>query len=568
MWAWVIGVIVIVLLVMLFSMVSRKKYYTKIDELDLRKQGIISASIPKELQELKELPMAGETETKFTSWHQAWEELVTVHVAQIDETLYRAEEGLDRYRFVAVKNDLEVTEQLIAELEGLIDEMLAEMSTFKTNQSVLAELKAQGETNSSQVRKSLLLQATSFGPALPNLEEQAEQIDRLRAEMVAFEEAGEVTKAYETSLLLEAKVEETRQLVEVIPQQWKTLAHELRQRIDQLSAGYKEMTLDGYPLEPLGMQSDIKRFEEQRLSLVKKLEFLEIAGLEEQVQQLASDIDQMYDTFRREVDARHHVKKENQSLKQKALRMREKVHQLAQEFSMLRENYEISADLGEHYESIQRDEEMLFGAAKDLDESIASRIIPFSMLEDQMRDAVRLEEQLMLQYERFAVELQALRKEETEVRQRVAEWRQLLSTIRLRLKRLGLPKIPADVEEALQASSRSLQTLEMRLEELPFNVHYIVSQSEDVNGTFKTLQERIDKVVFEVTYAERLVQYANRFRRQDNEIHMSLTIAETKFLAGDYERTIALGEQVLQQFDPNSIERIRKACGQPETMHA
>ncbi|MCT4793485.1 septation ring formation regulator EzrA, partial [Exiguobacterium artemiae] len=429
MWAWVIGVIVIVLLVMLFSMVSRKKYYTKIDELDLRKQGIISASIPKELQELKELPMAGETETKFTSWHQAWEELVTVHVAQIDETLYRAEEGLDRYRFVAVKNDLEVTEQLIAELEGLIDEMLAEMSTFKTNQSVLAELKAQGETNSSQVRKSLLLQATSFGPALPNLEEQAEQIDRLRVEMVAFEEAGEVTKAYETSLLLEAKVEETRQLVEVIPQQWKTLAHELRQRIDQLSAGYKEMTLDGYPLEPLGMQSDIKRFEEQRLSLVKKLEFLEIAGLEEQVQQLASDIDQMYDTFRREVDARHHVKKENQSLKQKALRMREKVHQLAQEFSKLRENYEISADLGEHYESIQRDEEMLFGAAKDLDESIASRIIPFSMLEDQMRDAVRLEEQLMLQYERFAVELQALRKEETEVRQRVAEWRQLLSTI-------------------------------------------------------------------------------------------------------------------------------------------
>ncbi len=568
MWAWVIGVIVIVLLVMLFSMISRKKYYTKIDELDLRKQGIISASIPKELQELKELPMAGETETKFTSWHQAWEELVTVHVAQIDETLYRAEEGLDRYRFVAVKNDLEVTEQLIAELEGLIDGMLVDMSTFKTNQSVLAELKAQGETNSSQIRKSLLLQATSFGPALPKLEEQAEQIDQLRIEMVAFEEAGEVTKAYETSLLLETKVEETRQLVEVIPRQWKTLAHELRQRIDQLGAGYKEMTLDGYPLEPLGMQSDIKRFEEQRLSLVKKLEFLEINGLEEQVQQLASDIDQMYDTFRREVDARHHVKKENQSLKQKALRMREKVHQLAQEFSMLRENYEISADLGEHYESIQRDEEMLFGAAKDLDESIASRIIPFSMLEDQMRDAVRLEEQLMLQYERFAVELQALRKEETEVRQRVAEWRQLLSTIRLRLKRLGLPKIPADVEEALQASSRSLQTLETRLEELPFNVHYIVSQSEDVNGTFKTLQERIDKVVFEVTYAERLVQYANRFRRQDNEIHMSLTIAETKFLAGDYERTIALGEQVLQQFDPNSIERIRKACGQPETMHA
>ncbi|VWX36265.1 septation ring formation regulator EzrA [Exiguobacterium oxidotolerans] len=567
MWAWVIGIIVIVLLVMLFSMISRKKYYTKIDELDMRKQGIISASIPKELQELKQLPMAGETETKFTSWHQAWEELLTVHVAQIDETLYRAEEGLDKYHFLAVKNDLEVTEQLIGELEGLIDEMLHEMETFKNNQSALTSLKAQGETGSGQVRKSLLLQATSFGPALAKLEERSEEIDQLCTEMSAFEEAGEVTKAYETSLQLEEQVTQTRQLVEVIPNHWKVLAHELRQRIDQLSAGYNEMTLDGYPLEPLGMQSDIKRFEETRLNLVKKLEFLEMDDLEERVQQLSADVDQMYDTFRREVDARHHVKKENQVLKQKALRMREKVHQLAQEFSSLREQYEISADLGEHYESIQRDEEMLFGAAKDLDESIASRIIPFSMLEDQMRDAIRLEEQLTIQYERFSIELQALRKEELEVRERINEWRQALSSARLRLKRLGLPKMPQDVEEALQTASRSLQTLEARFEEIPFNVGYIVSQSEDVKLTFKQLQERIDTLVFEVTYAERLVQYANRFRRNDNEIHMSLTIAETKFLAGDYERAILLGERVLEQFDPQSIERIKQACAKQETIH-
>ncbi|WP_294745266.1 septation ring formation regulator EzrA [uncultured Exiguobacterium sp.] len=567
MWAWVIGVIVIVLLVMLFSMISRKKYYTKIDELDMRKQGIVSASIPKELQDLKQLPMAGETETKFSSWHQAWEELLTVHVAQIDETLYRAEEALDKYRFIAVKNDLEVTEQLIAELEGLIDEMLVEMSTFKTNQSVLAELKAQGEADSGQVRKSLLIQANSFGPALARLEERSEQIDAYWNEMCQYEASGEVTKAYETSLLLEQEVATTRQLVELVPKQWKILAHELRQRIDQLGAGYKEMSLDGYPLEPLGLQSEIKRFEEQRLSLSEKIEMLEVDGLEEAIQQLSADVDQMYDTFRREVDARHQVKKENQFLKQKALRMRERIHQLAQEFSILREKYEISADLGVHYETIQRDEELLFEAAKDLDESIAGKIIPFSMLEDQMRDAIRLEEQLMIQYERFTIELQALRKEETEVRERIVEWRHQLSQTRLRLKRLGLPNLPAEVEESLRNANRSLQTLETRLEELPFNVRSIVAQSQDVQETFKHVQERLDTLVFEVTYAERLVQYANRYRRHDNEIHMSLTIAETKFLAGDYERTIVLAERVLNEYDPAAIERIKRSCAPEETLH-
>ncbi len=247
--------------------------------------------------------------------------------------------------------------------------------------------------------------------------------------------------------------------------------------------------------------------------------------------------------------------------------MRERIHQLAQEFSILREKYEISADLGIHYETIQRDEELLFEAAKDLDESIAGKIIPFSMLEDQMRDAIRLEEQLMIQYERFTVELQALRKEETEVRERIVEWRHQLSQTRLRLKRLGLPNLPAEVEEALRNANRSLQTLETRLEELPFNVRSIVAQSQDVQETFKHVQERLDTLVFEVTYAERLVQYANRYRRHDNEIHMSLTIAETKFLAGDYERTIVLAERVLNEYDPAAIERIKRSCAPEETLH-
>jgi septation ring formation regulator len=67
------------------------------------------------------------------------------------------------------------------------------------------------------------------------------------------------------------------------------------------------------------------------------------------------------------------------------------------------------------------------------------------MLEDQMRDAIRLEEQLIIQYERFTVELKALRKEETQVCERIIEWRHQLSQNRLRLKRLGLPNLPTEV---------------------------------------------------------------------------------------------------------------------------
>jgi septation ring formation regulator len=112
------------------------------------------------------------------------------------------------------------------------------------------------------------------------------------------------------------------------------------------------------------------------------------------------------------------------------------------------------------------------------------------MLEEQMRDAIRLEEQLSIQYERCTVELQALRKEETEVRELIVEWRHQLSQTRLCLKRLGLPNLPTEVEEALRNANRSLQTLETRLEELPFNVRSIVAQSQAFQETFKHVQER------------------------------------------------------------------------------
>ncbi|WP_114570279.1 septation ring formation regulator EzrA [Exiguobacterium flavidum] len=554
----VIGVIVIVLLVMLMSMISRKTYYRRIDELDMRKQGVVSASVPQELQELKQLPMAGETETKFTAWHEAWEELLTVHVAQIDETLYRTEEGLDRYRFFAVKSDLDVTEQLIADLEGLISGMLREMHAFKMKQSELSELQTQGEKEVAQLRKMLLLQSSSFGPALPALESQLEETDELRLKMLSLQQAGEVTEAHQSSESLGNNVAMLRQMTETLPKHWKMLSLELRQRIDQLGAGYKEMTLDGYPLEALGLHGEIKRLGERRLELVNRYELLDLPGFEGDVEQLAADVDQMYDMFRHEVEARHFVKKEHKELKQKALRMRDKVRQLSAEVETLLKSYEVSTELGDHFEMIERDTESLEGYTNDIEVAIREQLIPYTMLQDKMREAIRLEEQLVLQVERFIIEIETLRKDETDVRQKITAWRRLLASAKHQLKKLSMPKVPDDLSESIAESSASLIQLEQRFEETPFNVQQIVSQSADVEGTFRLLEERLDKVMFDVVYAERLVQYANRYRKRDNEVHMSLTIAESKFLAGDYKRTILLAERVLEEFDPAAIERIKE----------
>ncbi|WP_214824800.1 septation ring formation regulator EzrA [Exiguobacterium algae] len=553
----IIGIIIVALGVMLGSMLIRRNYYQKIDDLDMRKQSILSASVPVELQKFKQWPMEGETKEKFDRWHQSWDELVSVHAGQIDEALYGSEEDLDKYRFMKVKADLNATEQLIEELEAMVHAMLDEMAEFNAHHSSLLDIVKKDEKELYQFRKTLNSQNSAFGPTYTLVEQEIAAAEAKRTEMITLKQEGQVSEAFETGQSLSDQVNHIRELVRVIPQFVRTVQVELKQQLQQLRAGHKEMQMDGYALEPLGLLEEIEQAEERRAELMNRIERLEFDHFEEDMQQLSSDIDQLFEAFRTEVDARQYVKKEFSTIKERDQKTTELMGQLQQDMSRLVSNYEINARVGEEFEQLERERSALSANVLDIEQALIAQMLPFSMIKSKVQEAKRSLEQFTAMHDRFVENTNSLRKEELEVRHKLETWKKELSTHRRLLAKSAMPVVPNDLTNDMRQLQKGVQSLDEQFEKAPFNMTYIVGLSHDVEETMDHFRDRVHALIRQVTYAEQLLQYANRFRRRDNEIHIALTLAENKFLHGEYGTAVEIGERVLGRFEENGAHEIR-----------
>ncbi|TCI27828.1 septation ring formation regulator EzrA [Exiguobacterium sp. SH3S2] len=553
-----IGIIVIALGAMLGSMLARRSFYQKIDDLDMRKQGILSASVPAELQKFKQWPMEGETKEKFERWHQSWDELVSVHTGQIDEALYRSEEDLDKYRFLKVKSDLAATEQVIEELESMVHAMLDEMAEFNDHHASLLDIVKKDEKELYQFRKTLISQNSAFGPTYDLVETEIAVAESKRTEMMTLKQEGQVSEAFMAGQVLSEKVTKIRELVQVIPQFVRTVQFDLKHQLNQLRAGHKEMQMDGYALETLGLVEEIEQAEDRRLALMTRIEQLDFEHFETDMQQLSSDIDQLFEAFSSEVDARQYVKKEFAGVKERERQTNELMTRLHQEMSRLVSNYEINARVGEEFEQLDRERAVLAANVLDIEQALVAQVIPFSLIKSKVQDAKRSLDQFGAMHERFIENTNSLRKEELEVRNKLESWKKELSAHRRLLAKSAMPVVPTDLTSDMRQLQKGVQSLDEQFEKAPFNMTYIVGLSHDVEETMDNFRDRVKALLRQVTYAEQLLQYANRYRRRDNEVHVALTLAENKFLHGEYGTAVEIGERVLGRFDEGAAREIRQ----------
>ncbi|WP_070329487.1 septation ring formation regulator EzrA [Exiguobacterium aurantiacum] len=553
-----IGIIVIALGAMLGSMLARRSFYQKIDDLDMRKQGILSASVPAELQKFKQWPMEGETKEKFERWHQSWDELVSVHTGQIDEALYRSEEDLDKYRFLKVKSDLAATEQVIEELEAMVHAMLDEMAEFNDYHASLLDIVKKDEKELYQFRKTLISQNSAFGPTYDLVETEIAVAEAKRTEMMTLKQEGQVSEAFMAGQVLSEKVTKIRELVQVIPQFVRTVQFDLKHQLNQLRAGHKEMQMDGYALETLGLVEEIEQAEDRRLALMTRIEQLDFEHFETDMQQLSSDIDQLFEAFSSEVDARQYVKNEFAGVKERERQTNELMTRLHQEMSRLVSNYEINARVGEEFEQLDRERAVLAANVLDIEQALVAQVIPFSLIKSKVQDAKRSLDQFGAMHERFIENTNSLRKEELEVRNKLESWKKELSAHRRLLAKSAMPVVPTDLTSDMRQLQKGVQSLDEQFEKAPFNMTYIVGLSHDVEETMDNFRDRVKALLRQVTYAEQLLQYANRYRRRDNEVHVALTLAENKFLHGEYGTAVEIGERVLGRFDEGAAREIRQ----------
>ncbi len=549
-------IFIIILAVVIYGAISRKRIYGEVDRLEAWKIQIMNKPVTDEIAKIKGLNMSGETETKFESWRNKWDEILTTKLPDLEEKLFDVEEAANKYRFVKAKNLVKNIVNELNNIEASLQEMLADVHMLINSE----ENNRKQSDDLRQVFKDVQIQfkqnKSILGITASIIDKKLIEIEQL---FVSFEEAtkdGNYFEAREIITTIAEQIKQEKWKIDQVPTILVQIEKEIPSQLTEINEGITEMEAEGYLLNHFSFKDDIQEMTSQLQKFISLLETGDFETVEAGIKEVNQEIDQICDTLEQEVLAKQYVSTELLAIRNMTLLLQEDFFDLKNDVETIKLSYHIP-------------EEEIKTQLK-LEKQIKEMLNKLSMIEDVATNNKQANIVIKKMIEEFKSEIQeqqttvqtccetlnSLRVDEIKAQELLKELKAKIRDGQRLIKKSNIPGLPESLLIRIEATQTSLITATEKLESIPLvmnDVNYAMKQAlETVNEIYQLISETIEKALS----AERVIQYGNRFRSNSKYVDGELLRAEEAFRMYQYDEALEISLKVIEEIEPHVLEKI------------
>lgn len=550
----VIGVLLVLGYVV--AVLLRKRNEALLASLEERKEELYNLPVNDEVEAVKNMHLIGQSQVAFREWNQKWVDLSLNSFADIENNLFEAEGYNNSFRFLKAK-------QAIGNIESqvqLIDE------DIKAIRQALSELKEKEEMNSGRVvhaldmfenlQKQVASDPDAYGPALPEIEKQAENIQVEFSKFVTLNSSGDPVEAAEILDTAENHIVALTHIVEKVPAIVKDVQITLPDQLEDLEAGHRKLLESGYHFTETDLEARFQQLHAALKANLQNVAALELDNALYENEQIQEEINALYDIFTREIESHKVVEKLVKTLPGYLAHAKENNKSLAEEVERLSKTFESKELKENHLKELEAEltaqELVVEDALKDTSETQKA----YSILQEELE---AIEERLKeIEDDQIALSetLSKIEKDDTNARQKVNIYANRLHAIKRYMDKRNLPGIPQSFLTIFFTASDNTEALLAELEGRRVNIENANRLLDILTNDMTELEEETYKLVQYATLTEQLLQYSNRYRSFDDHVQAAfdeaLYIFEKEY---DYPASFKVISEALETVEPGVTER-------------
>ena len=550
----VIGVLLVLGYVV--AVLLRKRNEALLASLEERKEQLYNLPVNDEVEEVKNMHLIGQSQVAFREWNQKWVDLSLNSFADIENNLFEAEGYNNSFRFLKAK-------QAIGNIESqvqLIDE------DIKAIRQALSELKEKEEKNSGRVvhaldmfenlQRQVASDPDAYGPALPEIEKQAENIQVEFSKFVTLNSSGDPVEAAEILDTAENHIVALTHIVEKVPAIVKDVQTTLPDQLEDLEVGHRKLLESGYHFTETDLEARFQQLHAALKANLQNVAALELDNALYENEQIQEEINALYDIFTREIESHKVVEKLVKALPGYLAHAKENNKRLAEEVERLSKTFESKELKENHLKELEAEltaqELVVEDALKDTSETQKA----YSILQEELE---AIEERLKeIEDDQIALSetLSKIEKDDTNARQKVNIYANRLHAIKRYMDKRNLPGIPQSFLTIFFTASDNTEALLAELEGRRVNIENVNRLLDILTNDMTELEEETYKLVQYATLTEQLLQYSNRYRSFDDHVQAAfdeaLYIFEKEY---DYPASFKVISEALETVEPGVTER-------------
>lgn len=553
-----IGIILAIIVLIVIGLILRKRVYDQVDRLEAWKLDIMARNVAGELSKIKNLTLSGETQEKFEAWKERWDYIVGKELADIEEHLLDAEDAADKFRVSKAKKVLKETEEILQSIEGSIDNILSELEELLESEKSSRMEVEEVEPAIRELRRQISQNRYQYAKADRYFDAE---LDKLEAALENFHEesaAGNYMEAKRIVDELKVELKELDEKIHAFPEVYKKAKHELSSQLDQLLSGMKEMKQDGFYIEHLDFEKEIRTYQQRIIDVMATLEEGNLEEGTKVLDEMEERISEMYELLEEEALAKNYLDQNVPSYKEAIMTLHTSFTETKAEVEELKKAYYVEDEELEKFLAVDKKTQALNNELKEVLAGLEANDVAHSELRSRVEAALGQIDDLKEKHDTFKEAIQTLRKDELLAKDKLAEMYGQIKELHRRLRKSNIPGVPTFIWTSLEETQQRNKKVLEALEQHPLDTGAVHRSLLEAESAIEQAKEKIDMMLDQAYLTERVIQYANRYRSKNPMLAAELVEAERLFRAYEYELALEKAAKAIEQVEPGALKRIEE----------
>ena len=553
--AFILAVILIIVTIVIIKRNQNKKYKKEIEELDIRKNNLIGVPVLSEITKVKELIKTDNLKNKLDDWDNTFTTIRDEKIPELTDLISEADFLIDRKDYKQAVKKITNIEIEINSLKKKTDHLLEEVKLItnseERNRALITKLKIVYREDQNKFERS----KKEYGVIADYLEKEIDNIDDLFAKFEKAMDNNDYVSVEKKINLLDDKITKLGKLLEDIPTIVLMATVLVPNKIDEAITYYYRMKRDGYPLDYLNVEYNIKEIKNKIDNIMENLKKLELGESIIELKTFIEYFNELYNDFDKEKECKDLFRQNIKDFSYKIDNINKVVRDIYLQIDDIKYNYNLSDEdinkfsiLNKNLEKINQDYKILVDQGK-------MKTFAYSKLVDELNGLSlklsRLQDDLDFQLRSIT----SMKDDETRAREQLATIENLLKKAKYRLKDYKIPVIPSSYYIELTEAQDAIREIIKELDRKPIVIKILNIRVDTARDLVYKIYNKTNDMIKIASMSEKIIIYGNRYRSSYEEIDIALTKAEELFKRGKYKESLDLSMKSLSFIDKNVTEK-------------
>ena len=533
----------------------KKKFKSEIENLDIEKNKLISVPVLSELSKVRELVKTDDLKKKLNDWDNVFKDIKEVKIDYLTDLITEADFLIEKKEYDNAIKKIADIEILLSALKKKADVLLEEIrvitSSEERNRAIVTKLKIVYRELESKYERT----EKDYEPIKESVEEEFERIDSIFKKFESLMDKNDYVSVEKLVVSLEEDINKFKHFLEVTPELILMATLLIPNKIDETNTLYFRMQRDGYPLDYLNIEYNIKEIRSKIANIIEGFKKFELGNSSIELKTMLDYFNTVFSSFDKEKESKELFKEEIKKLKKKLEGVNRVVYDVYIQMDDIKSTYDLTDEEVNKFSVINKSLEKINDDYKTLYEHGKGRTFAYSKLALEL---VGLNDRLIRLQDDLDYRLKSItsmKDDESRAKEQLNMIENLLLQAKAKLKDYKIPVIPNSYFIELKEAGEAIREIIKELDKKPIVIKILNIRVDTARDLVFKIYNKTNDIVKSVILCEKLIVYGNRFRSLDEKFNEEIKEGIVLYEKGAYRQAINILVKSISRFDENVISR-------------